>query len=256
MITTVTLVTGNYNISGGLVPSNLVTWGDLGSVSTGYGTWTTWTNWIQEQGSIEYVLLVDMGRSLVRLPTIELNYVGNLSITLKIADAYDSNGMVDATTYNLGNGLATAVVAGRYYEYTIAVTPDSTNDPIFINIPEVRFDVSRSTEIIENVDTATLGGTIDAREVTVTQVSTVVSCFITAKEAGTTYSSGLLQDRVYAVPDDYVFQENAIIGNVVSLDPLTIRCFDLNGESIDAIVDIMIVGTKQLILTDTGVISI
>lgn len=256
MITTVTLVTGNYNISGGLAPSNLLTWGDLGSVSNGYGTWTSWTNWLQEQGSIEYVILVEMGNSQVRLPTIELIYVGNLSITLKIADAYDSNGMVNPTTYNLGDGLPTSVVAGTFYEYTIQVTPDSTNDPISINIPDVRFDVSRSTELLENVDTSTLGGTIDARPVTVSTVSTVVGCFLTAKEAGVTYSSGLLQDRHYAIPDDYVFQENAIIANVVSLDPLTIRCFDLNGESIDAIVDILIVGTRQLILTDTGVISI
>ena len=76
---------------------------------------------------------------------------------------------------------------------------------------------------------------------------------MTAREAGTTYSTGLLRDRVYAIPDDYVFQENSIQVNIVSKSNKTIRCFDLNGESIDAVVDVLIQGLPKIALGPTGV---
>jgi len=129
------------------------------------------------------------------------------------------------------------------------------------SVPEIsyapRFNFTNE-QIVENkfnINTATLGGTIDQRPVSTDIIGTVTGCIITPQEEGVTYSSGLLQDRQYAVPDNYTFQENAIVANVVSKTPLKIRCFDLNGESIDAVVDLQIYGLSEIRQGPEGIIA-
>jgi hypothetical protein len=229
-----------------------ITWADLSSTSNGYGAWSAWQDWNPEPGTISVTVLEDAGSIDTRLPLLSFGSQGTATVTLKIADTMDSNGLVSPTTYNLAFDTGQSIVAGRYYEYTITVTADSTVINPIMSIPQLDFQTVRNTEYYESIDTSTLSGTIEAREIETT-VPTVTSIVATARQEGVTYSSGLLQDRVYAIPDDYVFQENAIVVNIVSLSPPKIRCFDLNGESIDAIVDIIVRGSPQIVLTPNGV---
>lgn len=231
-----------------------IAWSDLSSTSNGYGSWSNWTNWNPQPGTIDITVLEDAGTIDARLPVLTFSWQGDLTVTLKVADSYDSNGLVSPTTYNLIEGTAQSITLGRWYEYTITVAPDSnTIEPTLVR-PTLEFNDVRLTQTLESVDTSTLAGTIAAREITTT-VSTVSSIIATARQEGVTYPSGLLQDRVYSIPDDYVFQENAIIVNTVSLSPPKIRCFDLNGESIDAVVDLQITGVGQIVLTIDGILE-
>lgn len=239
--------------SGGFIGAPCgITWADLSSTSNGYGAWSAWTDWNPQPGTITVTVYEDAGSIDTRLPLLTFGGQGEISVTLKIADTEDSTGLVSPTTYNLIDDTGTSIVAGRYYEYTIVAAIDSQGLVPQISIPVLDFQTVRETEYFEAVNTALLSGTIEAREITTT-VPTVTSLIATARQEGVTYSSGLLQDRVYAIPDDYVFQENAIVVNIVSLSPPKIRCFDLNGESIDAIVDIIVRGSPQIVLTPGGV---
>jgi hypothetical protein len=180
-----------------------------------------------------------------------------MAITLVIGDTLNASGAIIAhTTITFAANTDYDYVAGRYYKATITISGDAE-----FAVPEISFAprfTFANEQIVENkfnINTATLGGTIDARPVSTDLIGTVTGCIITAQEEGVTYSSGQLQDRQYAVPDNYVFQENAIVANVVAKAPLTIRCFDLNGESIDAVVDLQIYGLSEIRQGPEGIIA-
>lgn len=245
-----TLTDGYYSETA-FYPNSTVDWAELGS--SPYGTWSTWTTWAQQPNSFTLVVFEDAGSIEARLPTLSLTYQGELTVQLKISDDVDSNlNLVGATTVNLVEGSAFSPVSGRYYEYTLTLAPDSNTPIPYMTSPELSFDTGRDEQFLESVNTSLLAGTIDAREID-TVIGTVTAIVVTAQQEGVTYSSGLFQDRQYSVPDDFVFQENAIVVNIVDKTTPSIRCFDLNGESIDAVVDIWIQGLPSLQLTDLGV---
>lgn len=248
---TISITNGYQALGNRIFPDTAVSWTDLGS--SPYASWSSWLNWNPEPNTLTVKIFEDAGTIAARLPLLPLIYRGDITVSLDIANTVDSNNvLISPTTITFTPGTEYSPVEGRYYEYTITLIPDSETPVPFLVVPEIVFDAARTQEFIERVDTSTLSGTIDARVITTT-IGTITALTAVAEQSGTTYSSGLLQDRVYAIPDDYVFQENAIIVNIVDRSAATIRCFDLNGESIDAVIDVWVQGLGKIVLTPDGV---
>lgn len=250
----ITTISNGFEADGQFLPANQDTWADLGS--SPFGTWESWRVYNTNPATMTVTIFEDTLASASRLPILEFEYVGEITATLKIADAVDSSlTLISPTTINMVQDTEYSPVAGRYYEYTLTLSTDSNvTDPIMTSPVLTMFD-GKTTEFQEGIDTSALGGSIDGREI-ITNIPTVTALVATAREGGTTYSPITYQDRQYAVPDDFVFTEAAIVVNVVSLSPPTIRCFDLNNESIDAIVDIYVQGLGSIVLTTQGVVAI
>lgn len=248
-----TTLTNAFQSQGYVIqPTSAVSWADLGS--SPYTSWSNWTLWNPQPNTATVEILEDTGASAPRLPILPLQYQGTITVSLDISDSLDSAGdLVSPTTINFVEGTEYAPVSGRYYKYTITLDTDSTTPSPYVILPTILFNDDKITDVREDIDTSTLSGTIDARQLTTT-VGIITSLTATALQGGVTYSSQLLQDRVYAVPDDYTFDDNAIVINTVSKSPPVIRCFDLNGESIDAIIDVTITGLPKIQLTEQGVL--
>lgn len=252
----ITTITQGFEATSKINATGSVPWSDL--ATSPYGTWANWTSWNPVPNNIVIVLEEDTDGVSQKTPLLDCVAQGAMAITLVIGDTrHPTTGAIVAhTTITFAANTDYDYLPGRYYQATITISPSTE-----YAVPEVsfapRFNFSNDL-IVENkfnVNTATLGGTIDARPVSTDIIGTVTGVIITAQEEGVTYSSGLLRDRVYAVPDDYVFQENAIVTNVVSKAPLAIRCFDLNGESIDAVVDLQIFGLSEIRQGPEGIIA-
>jgi len=247
-MSTITITSGYQGEGGKFFPTDNTDWVDLGS--SPYATWSSWTSWNPSPNSIQLQVDDDLGSSDFRTPLLSLSYQGQLTVTLKISNTGSFSG--EETTINFVAGTTYTYVSGRYYRFLITVATDSSTPVPNCGIPNTTYQKEQVTEFSRAVNTQTLGGTIDARPIT-SSVGMVEVLVATAEQSGVTYSSGLLQDRVYAIPDDYVFQENAIIVNIVTKNPPVIRCFDLNGESIDARVDVFIQGLPKLQITTRGI---
>ena len=256
----ITILQGVETTGGIIQPTSNLSWGSLGS--SPYASWTNWLYWTDEVNNIVVQLDIDAGNDDLRTPLLTVDCQGLISVELKITAAFetDSDGQEvglfagEETTINLDQGDVDIYVRGRFYRWTVTIEPDSQEQiPLLFGINGT-FGTDEFEEYFKDLDTSTLAGTIDARLVDST-VGVCSSIIATAHQEGVTYSSGLYQDRQYAIPDDFVFQENAIVVNVVSKAPPTIRCFDLNGESIDAVVDISLRGLTRISLTPTGVVE-
>lgn len=229
------------------------TWADLGS--SPFGTWATWTAWNTNPDSMTIVIFEDTQISSTKLPLLEFRAEGAVTVELKTSDSIDSNLILQSPdTITFVENTEVTPPTAQYYQWTITVAPDSNTVLPLISSPVLGFIDARDTVFIEGIDTSTLSGTIDAREIE-TDIATVTALIATAREGGVTYSPTTYPDRQYAVPDDFVFDIAAIIVNTVSLAPPKIRCFDLNNESIDAVVDIYLEGLGSIVLTTEGVVA-
>lgn len=250
---TYTTITAGFKEFGRIVPTGGITWADLGS--SPYGSWANWTNFNPSPNNIQIEILVDSEVIANRSPNLTYTGEGEVTVSLEYGSEVDSNlNILSGTTINFVQGTTYSVPQARYYLWTVTVTTDSNLTLPTLTFPDAGFTTALLDDIQSDVDTSTLTGTIDAREID-TDIGVAIDFIATAHQEGVTYSSGQLQDRVYAVPDDYIFQENAVIVNIVSKTPPTIRCFDLNGESIDAVIDLQITGLPEIQLTDDGVVS-
>lgn len=247
---TVTVLQG-VDDGGLLSPTDNASWSDLGS--SPYAAWSNWTTWHPEPNTIQVRLTADRETVDFRTPLVAFESQGEVTVQLKISTTGAFAG--EETTVNIVEGTEYTYVQGRYYRWTVTVSTDSNLTIPLLTTPVLDFDTSERQEIFKELNTATLTGTIDARQISTT-IGLAHTLIATGKQEGVTYSSGTLRDRVYAIPDDYVFQENAIITNIVSKSPPTIRCFDLNGESIDAVVDVLVIGLPKIYLTPTGIRAI
>lgn len=254
-----TLLQGQSVFGGRYFATSNQTWADLGG--SNYGSWESWTVWNTDPNSIVIQVDTDELSVAARAPLLLVEHRGVLSLQLKITSTSttDSNGITvgafagEETTIDfVDDGTTYSYPQGRFYRYTITIDTDSNLTVPFAIVPLISFDDTELTETLTAVNTTTLAGTITAREL-VTNIGVVKSMIVTAEQAGETYSSGLLQDRTYSRPDDYVFQENAIIVNIVSRNPPTVRCFDLNGESIDAVIDCYIIGLPKITQGPRGI---
>lgn len=249
-------ITQGFETVGKINATGSVPWSDL--ATSPYGTWANWTAWNPVPNNIVVEVEEDTFSVSQKTPLLECLAQGSMAITLVIGDTrHPTTGAIVAhTTITFAANTDYDYLAGRYYKATVTISASTEYAVPEMTIPpKFNFDHDEIIENKFNVNTATLGGTIDARPVSTDIIGTVTGCIITAQEEGVTYSNGQLQDRVYAIPDDYVFQENAIVANVVSKAPLTIRCFDLNGESIDAVVDLQIYGLSEIRQGPNGIIA-
>lgn len=248
---TITITNGEFTNNNRIQAGSNKTWATIG---TTIGSWGAWTQWNTTPKTLTVEIQEDAESIDSRLCRLPLISQGELTVTLAISDTTDSAGvLVSPTTTTLVLDTAFSPVAGRHYRYTLVLATDSAGTAPIMAVPDIQFDTSRDTEFLEKINTSTLAGAIDAR-VIVTSIGTVTGLVITAQEAGVTYGSGLFQDRQYVMPDNYVRQENAIVTNVVSKANKTIRSFDLNGESIDCVLDCVVQGLAQITLTSTGVL--
>lgn len=255
MSTVITLTQG-FEAGGKVNATGTVPWSELSS--SPYGSWSSWTSWNPVPNDIIIEVEEDTGQVSQKTPLLSYLTQGDVSLQLIIGNTrHPTTGAVVAhTTINFAANTDYDYDPGRFYKATITVSGNAEYAvPEVQTQPKFTYTTDYIVEHKFNVNTATLGGTIDNRPVTTDIIGTVIGVIITPQERGVTYSSGQLQDRVYAVPDDYVFQENAIIGNVVSKSPLAIRCFDLNGESIDAVVDLQIHGLAEIRQGPNGIIA-
>lgn len=255
----ITLTNAYTGRLGEVFPTDNTTWQDLGS--SPYATWANWTAWNPDPKTITVQLDVDTINNNPKIPLLRVVYQGEITVTLKITDSFTTDSQGIETGLFAGEETTITVtdtaqdwVNGRFFRWIVTLSTDSALVPPMLFVIKEEFSDVNITEFQANINTATLSGTIDARQIT-TAVSVVDTLIVTATEQGNTYSSGLLQDRTYVRPDDYVFQENSIIVNTVSKSPPTIRCFDLNGESIDATVDVYIRGYPKILLTENGVVT-
>lgn len=246
-----TIIQGIKVDGGRYQPTNSVDWGELGS--SPYATWANWTSWTPSPDYIQIRIDDDLGSSLARTPLIQIVSLGEVTLTLKISDTGLFAGE-ETTISFIDDGTEYIYPSGRYYRWSVRIDTDSNLTVPYLEEPTTSYSTVEDTETFRTVDTAGLTGTIDARVVD-SDIAVVTTFVATAHQGGTTYSNQLLRDRVYAVPDDYVFQENAIIVNIVSKSPPTIRCFDLNGESIDAVVDMIVTGLPKIKQTPQGIIQ-
>jgi hypothetical protein len=250
-----TTITQGFEATSKINATGTVSWTSLGT--SPFATWSNWTKWNPVPNNIIVVVEEDTGAVSQKTPLLACVAEGAMSITLVIGDTLNASGViVPHTTITFAANTDYDYVAGRYYKATVTIAGNSEYPvPEISYAPRFTFANEQIVENKFNINTATLGGTIDARPVATDLIGTVTGCIITAQEEGVTYSSGQLQDRQYAIPDNYTFQENAIVTNVVSKVPLKIRCFDLNGESIDAVVDIQIYGLSEIRQGTEGIIA-
>lgn len=246
----VTVTSGVLN--GNLItPTGTIRWEELGDSL--FGTWADWTNWNPYPNNITVEVLADAGSKGQYTPSATFDFEGSMTADLEYGDEVDSNDqIVSPTTVTVTEDGVTYGEA-QYFQFNITVTSDSATALPTMTLPSMSVASVIKEEYLTNVDTSTLSSdSLGARELP-TQIGVATTLVVTAHQEGVTYANGEFQDRQYAVPDDFIFQENAIVVNIVSKSPPTIRCFDLNGESIDAIIDARIVGLGEIALTNNGI---
>jgi hypothetical protein len=176
-----------------------------------------------------------------------------MTADLLTGDELDSNDEIVTPTTTTVTEDGITYSEAQFFQFNITVTTDSATALPTMTLPNMSLGDVITEEYLTNIDTSTLSSdSLGARELD-TNIAVATTMVVTAHQEGVTYANGEFQDRQYAVPDDFIFQENAIVVNTVSKSPPTIRCFDLNGESIDAIIDARIVGLPFILLTNNGI---
>lgn len=244
-MSTFTLVSGNYIAANDLyLGANNDTWVDLGSAPI--QTWANWTRWNTDPQNLVVRIDDDLSTDNARSPQISLNYVGVLTLTLKTSLTGLFAG--EETTYTFTAGTATSVASARYYRWTVTLAPNGTICPE-LRQAQTAYDETYAIEYYRTVDTTTLGGTVAGRTVT-HGLGAVYAVELTSHSATTWV------DRAYVLPDSWNETTIAPVASIVSKAPLTIVLRDDFGVEVDGIVDMVIIGAPQVMLTDAGVIRL
>lgn len=244
-------------VTSGILTGNLITptgslrWEELGDSLV--GTWADWTNWNPYPNDITVEVLADAGSKGAFTPSANFVFEGSMTADLLTGDELDSNDAIVTPTTTTVTEDGITYSEAQFFQFNITVTTDSATALPTMTLPNMSLGDVITEEYLTNIDTSTLSSdSLGARELD-TNIAVATTMVITAHQEGVTYANGEFQDRQYAVPDDFIFQENAIVVNTVTKSPPTIRCFDLNGESIDAIIDARIVGLPFILLTNNGI---
>jgi hypothetical protein len=207
-----------------VVAPNTTTWGDLTS-------WADWTNWTLDTDDDLYWLLdpVDLGR------------VKQFCLTITT----EANGTVDYYVYTSTTGVfsgeeteieieagdtAIAAFSTRYYQVGLRVGRLAA--PQEITGIEVRLIEGKNKFSIDDVDTSTLSGTVDERDIDLPRpVGTISNIQITPKQV-TAYT-----------PDFYVSEitsSSHVTPIVVDKTVPSITLVGIDGYARDAVVDVLI----------------
>lgn len=244
-MTTLTIINGDYlPLQNQYVSTNADTWSSIGS--SPYGSWTNWNIWNTSPNNLQIRLDDDLNTSALRTPNLILGYYGTLAITLKVSDTGTFSG--EETTYSLTFGQTYAITSARYYRWNITIS--SLNGyPAMLESFLTSYDTNYTIEELRSVNTASLQTSTGYRIVE-HNLGVVNNCQITAHD---TFN---WVDRAYALPDSW--SENIItpIPGIISKNPLTITLRDHFGVEVDGTVDITISGSRRVLFTDIGVITI
>lgn len=241
--------TNGQIIDGILIPKSNITWADL--ANSPYATWENWTAWDGGDPTLPLTYTtdaVDFGRITDINVSLELEYQGTLTLTLKHSE--------DNSTYTDVTINASATVAGfsaRYVKFALSLAgTDAQVSRIFATLSD------RTQQETLQVNTTNLEGTSTARELPVQKNYSKVSTVIASAQ-----SSGAYVATDY-VDTGYVDAGEALFVSVVNVDATdsagavapTIAVFDKDGNTEDAVVFVQITGLPQMVSDERKQITI
>ena len=139
---TVTITQGFSDIQG-VVGTDTSTWAD-------YSTWDSFTSWATTSNDVIITVLDDELTLAARTPTIEVDYDGELSITLETSTTGSFSG--EQETINFVSGSTYSYSTARYYRWTITISADSLyTTPVFYGF-EATYETDRVTEYLNDQD--------------------------------------------------------------------------------------------------------
>ena len=241
--------TNGQIIDGVLIPKSNITWADL--ANSPYATWANWTAW--DGGSPTLPLTyetdaVDFGRITDLNVSLELEYQGTLTLTLKHSQ--------DDSTYTDVTINASRTIAGfsaRYVKFALSLAgTDAEVSRIFATLSD------RTQQETLQINTTDMEGTSTAREVPVQKNYSKISTVI-----GTAQASGSYVATDY-VASGYTEAGEALFVSVTNIDAEdsagavapTISVFDKDGNNEDATVFLQVTGLPQMVSDELKQIAI
>lgn len=237
----ITIIDGYQNSRNGHYQAySQSTWAD-------YTDWSSWNQWNDDPGNVTIQLDDAFVEVDLWTPTLSIKYFGTLSLSLKTSNTGAFSG--EETTYTLSS-TPISIGQARYYRWTVSITPSGSTPPNLVFVDSA-YSQEFDTQEIKDLDLTTLSGSTTAGRVVTHSFGGVFSVQITAQEETNWV------DRAYVLPDDFTDPVKvAPIPGIVSKDPLTIILRDDFGVPVDGIVDLVITGSANVYLTETGVIKL
>lgn len=220
------------------------TWTTLGS--SPYATWDNWTQWNTNPQTITATDTIDAGTVLLRTPLLTISSSVVPAVTIKISNTGTFTGEETTVTPTV-NGTHT-YPAGRFYKFDASFAVDSVG-----TIPTVGSFLAVTVrdfvdEEFFDVDTGTLNGSIDAREI-VTTVAIVTDMRGMSQTTEEYFTSS------YVSPAYIIDGEATYISFVSKGTAPKIRVSD-NNETIDSVIDLTVRGLPAITKTAQGSIII
>lgn len=220
------------------------TWTTL--ASSPYATWANWNIWNTDPNSIVGTETLDLGSTLLRTPLLSVSGSVVPTVVIKVSTTGTFTG--EETTVNATVNGTHTYPSGRYYKFTATWAPDAQG-----TIPIVgSWTASAVREFIDeeffDLDTATLSGSIDAREI-VTTVAIV------------TDMRGMSQTTEEYFTASYVSSGYIIDGEATYISYVSkgttpkIRVSD-NNDTIDSVIDLTVRGLPAITQTAEGSITV
>ena len=246
-----------------LVGNGTVTWADYDASSSG-NDWDSLTSWQGVAQDLTYQTgVIDTGVSQLYhyIILVTANYPA--TITVNYGDTLISDGAIDSpSTLTVSPGtLDLTAKKGRYWQFDIALSPDSALDEI-PEIEDVVIELRQDTikASIADLDTSTLGGSVGVRQLDaigrIKSVTSIVtqphnpsaSPYVAANYVADTY---VATTTTTATPMVYVDKTTA---------PPTLYIYDIDAfgkrKAIDCTIDAIVEGLPNLQSTDNGSIVV
>lgn len=197
---------------GTILPADNVTWADLGS--SPYASWSNWTSWHPSPKDIQVTVVDDQLRKDYRIPTLDVESEGELTVALAVSDTGAFSG--EETSVSLTTGVTTPAPQTRYYQYTITVTTDSNTPLPYIGAYRTGYNQELRTEILNDVDVPALPIDSTGFRLVDTTIGTVRNVQATALQGGLYVNEGYVLSN-YSM-QDYLRTPETITNDGVSFD--------------------------------------
>ena len=226
------------------VATSLDTWTTL--ASSPYATWANWTRWNTSPRTVVGTETLDLGTTLLRTPLLTVSGSVVPTVVIKVSTTGAFAGEETTITPTV-NGTHT-YPSGRYYKFTATWAPDAQG-----TIPIIGSWLAICTrefvdEDLFDVDTSTLSGTQDAREVSTT-VAIVTDMRAMSQTTDAYFTSGY-------VASSYIIDGEATYVSWISKGTTPkIRVSD-NASTIDSVIDLTVRGLPAITQTAEGSITI
>lgn len=253
------------------------TWADL----TGGNTWASATSWddftdagltsVGSEPDITFFTpVIDFGRIAYVNPLCTVQAVGDVNIKVYSANSIDSSSRLPGDAVITGGRNQTLTgVQGRYFQFQIDVTQDSSVGAVNISSVVTTLDATQQTEYIQG-DSAGHSGTTASRVVPITKQYSVVYSLM---GAGLYTDSGTDSAGASAVTGDYYVEGNyyndgytevpggggdaseipvVVVKDLTSATEPKYTVFTTNGTNRDHYVHLQIVGLPKMISDAEG----